>query len=104
MSLTVTTNHRSYTFDGPHTHTGALSKQSGVYLISTVATNGRHNVIDVGESHDVRTRVSNHDRGHLWNNHAVDTLYVSVLYCNEQARMAVEQHLRAFFNPPVGVL
>lgn len=98
----ISNDGQFYEMDGPHTNTSALSKQSGVYLISTMQANGVHKVIDVGESHDVHHRVSNHDRSDSWQRHAIDTLYVSVLYCNEQARMLVEQRLRAFHNPPVG--
>ena len=103
MGLTVTTyNGGSYDFDGPHANVGDLHKMSGVYLISTIL-NGYHSVIDIGESHNVHDRVSNHDRGHLWPNYAVDgKLYVSALYCDEPTRMTIETQLRAFHNPPVG--
>lgn len=103
MSLRVHTyNNSHYLFDGPHTHTGPLLKQSGVYVITTLV-NGIHKVLDVGESHNVQHRIENHDRMGEWQRHIVDTLYVSVLYCNETGRMAVESAIRQFHNPQCGV-
>jgi hypothetical protein len=103
LKAIVTNEGHFYEMDGPHTSTTPLLKQSGVYLISTVQANGTHKVIDVGESGDVHQRVSTHDRAPEWQPHAIDKLYVSAFYCNEQTRMVVEQQLRAFHNPPVGV-
>lgn len=91
-----------YNMDGPHISTALLNQRSGVYLISTQQANGTHKVIDVGESHNIQHRVSTHDRAVLWSKHMIDRLYVSVIYCDEQARMLIEQQLRAFHNPPVG--
>lgn len=102
MSLRVHTNNGHYAFDGPHTSTGALLQQSGVYVISTVV-NGFHKVIDVGESHSIRHRIENHDRQNTWQQYIGDTLYVSALYCTEPQRMAIEPVIRQFHNPPCGV-
>lgn len=103
MSLTLRTRSgQSYAFDGPFTDIGNLRKQSGVYSISTKANNGLHDIIDIGESQDVQTRVSNHDRSHLWKKYAIDTLYVSALYCDEKSRMIIEQQLRESYVPPAG--
>lgn len=102
MGLTVSTTQGNYSFDGPHTSTANLLQQSGVYLISTIV-NGYHKVLDVGESHNIQNRVSNHDRNSQWNAHMADRLYVSALYCDEQARMLVEGAVRQFHSPPCGV-
>lgn len=103
MGLTLKTlDGQIYIFEGPYTSADYLHNQSGVYVISTKALNEMHNIIDIGESQDVKTRVSSHDCGDLWGKHVVDMLYVSVLYCDERARMLVEQQLRAAYNPPVG--
>lgn len=101
MGLTVHTSAGQYDFAGPFTSTVNLLNQSGVYVITTIA-NGLHKVIDAGESHDVRSRVENHDRKHLWQNHAVDQLYASALYCGETDRMALEGFVRTTHNPPCG--
>lgn len=101
MALTVHANNKTYQFDGPYTSTDYLRDESGVYVITTVA-NGFHKVLDVGESHKVKERVSRHDRSELWQNHKVDTLYVSALYCDGSARMIVEGEIRGTHNPPCG--
>ena len=92
-----------YTFDGPFGHVDYLLRQSGVYLISVF--NGMHHVVlDIGESHDIRTRVINHDRAAQWQRHAAGRpLHVSTYYCDEPTRMTMERQLRAHFNPICGV-
>lgn len=100
--LTVPVGNGHYLFDGPHLSVHSLRNQSGVYIISTIV-NGLHKIIDVGESHDVKNRVENHDRSPSWQNHISDTLYASALYCSEAQRMAVESLIRSAYNPPCGV-
>jgi len=102
MALTVTTNNAQYQFDGPHTNTGNLNAHSGVYVITTKGPTGEHKVLDVGESHNVWHRVSNHDRKGEWTRHMQDGLFASVYYCDERARMLLESELRLFFDPPCG--
>lgn len=102
MALTVSTTQGNYTFDGPHTSVANLLQQSGVYVITTFV-NGYHKVVDVGESHNIQDRVSGHDRNSQWNAHIADRLYVSALYCDEQARILVEGAVRQFHTPPCGV-
>lgn len=91
-----------YTFNGPFRHVDGLLQRSGVYLISVIE-NGVHKVLDVGESHDVHTRVKTHDRTSQWlaNNGGLP-LHVSSYYCDESTRMAIESQLRAIFNPVCG--
>ena len=48
MTLTVKTTRNEYAFDGPFSVTSNLKDQSGVYLVTTKAPNGKHDVIDVG--------------------------------------------------------
>jgi len=92
-----------YTFNGPFQHTSYLLKQSGVYLIS-VFDGTRHVVLDIGESHDIHARISNHDRADQWQLHAGGLpLHVSTYYCDEPTRMSMERQLRARFNPVCGV-
>lgn len=102
MGLNVHIHNGHYQFDGPHTSISALAAASGVYVISTVV-NGFHKVIDVGESHDINNRVASHDRKNTWQQHISDTLYASALYCDEPSRMAIEQQIRLFHNPPCGI-
>lgn len=92
-----------YNFDGPFPNTDNLRNQSGVYVI--LGRNANHenwNVVDVGESEDVKERVSNHDRADCWKRQRYQQLAVAVYYCDARTRMKVEQELRAQFNPPCG--
>lgn len=96
-------NVAGYTFSGPFLHVNHLLRQSGVYVISALS-GALHEVLDIGESHDVHTRVRNHDRANQWSYHAAGrTLHVSVFYCDEPTRTLMERQLRARFNPACGV-
>lgn len=102
--MTLTVNDK-YEFDGPYdleTQAGSMLKDlSGVYLISKKNANGKYSRIDVGESHEVRTRILSHDRKPCWKGQARE-LFVSAYYCNEAERMKVEKELRGNFTLPCG--
>jgi hypothetical protein len=112
VTLTVTAATKTYSFEGPfklkkssgdlRDGDESLAARSGVYLISTKAPDGKHRVLDVGESKDVRARLEGHDRKPCWVRNEADGLYVSVLYCDEAARMTLEGTLRTFFQPACG--
>lgn len=101
--MVINTNLGQHHFNGPFTSTINLNPLSGVYIISTATSTGLHNIIDVGESENVQNRVSNHDRAQLWGQHIVNGTYVSVYYCSETTRMALEQAVRSTYNPPCGI-
>jgi len=100
MSITI----GNYKFDGPYTDTDNLENKSGVYAILS-SDNGKYNVIDIGESSDVRDRVENHDRKECWFRNCSGEIEIAVLYTPNQqqsGRMQIEQELRKKFNPPCG--
>ena len=92
----------SYNFDGPHTHTGGLYAQSGVYVILGKSGGNNWSVVDIGESQSVRERVANHDRQPCWQRRGHHVLAAAALYVNERQRMTIEKELRIHFNPPCG--
>lgn len=94
----------SYNFDGPFGSTGDLQKRSGVYaVLGRNADAERWNVVDFGEAGDVQDRVSNHDRSDCWKRRGYRMpLNAAAYYCDERARMRIEQELRAQFKPPCG--
>jgi hypothetical protein len=102
MTLNVPTNASFYDFDGPYTSAAYLDAKSGVYLITTKTPDGTHKVLDVGESGNVRERVSNHDRKNQWERYKQSGIYASGYYCDESDRMAVEKTIREHYNPPCG--
>lgn len=103
MALQTQTSIGSHQFDGPHTNNSTLPSLSGVYLITTLAPNQRHTILDVGESNDIRSRISAHDRTSQWQNHKQNGLYAWVLTANETQRMLIEKAHRLAYNPVCGV-
>lgn len=99
MSVTL----GNYTFEGPYSNTGDLKSLSGVYAIlgrSTAYENW--STVDIGESGDVRDRVTNHDRKGCWNRQGFSSLQVAANYCGEAERMRIEKELRDQLNPLCG--
>jgi hypothetical protein len=93
----------NFTFDGPFTSTEFLQVKSGVYAI--LGRNGQHenwNVVDVGESGDVKSRVVIHDRQDCWKRRGYAFLAAAAYYCTQAERMHVETTLRRQYNPPCG--
>ena len=97
----------SQEFDGPFPLSTAhlrLESRSGVYVILTLDHLGRYEVVDVGESEDVRHRVCNsHERESCWMLNNKQGLYVAALYCSERERMVIERSIRQTFQPACGV-
>lgn len=93
-----------YQFEGAWSDPNNLESRSGVYVI-WCKSGDNWNVIDVGESHNVKERVLNHDRSDCWNRNCRGTLYYSATYTPNQqqaGRMEVEQYIRNQTNPPCG--
>ena len=102
--LTMPITLGQYNFDGPFTSTGQVMNRSGVYAVLT-RSNGAasYNVVDIGESGDVRSRLDTHDRSACWTRNNVGQLSVAILYCDERTRMLAETALRARYSPVCGV-
>lgn len=93
----------NYHADGPHGNEASLQARSGVYVIlGRTNQNQRWNVVDVGESADIRDRVSNHDRTPCWRDQGHTQLAVAAIYADARNRMLIEHELRTQFNPPCG--
>lgn len=104
MSITIGT----YVFEGPYSSNNSnnyLKDLSGVYAILCKKDNGNYDLIDVGESATVKTRVENHDREACWNGSCRSELNVAVYYTphlQQSGRKEVEQAIRNKYNPPCG--
>ena len=94
-------NVGNYTFDGPFPNSFSLRDESGVYVILD-NRNEEYHLIDVGESEEVRSRVSDHPRRDCWERERQGVLTYSALYVNEQRRMTIEQEIRNLYNHPCG--
>lgn len=95
-----------YSFDGPHTGTASVQNTSGVYAILDRTQNG-WDVIDIGESATLASRIDTHDRRNCWQRTSRGKLYVAVLYTPRQqaaGRRQVEAQLRQRYSPPCGTI
>lgn len=93
-----------YQFEGPYNSIDQLNDNSGVYVILD-ERDGKRYVLDVGESSQVKTRISNHDREEQWIKNSKGNLSVAVLYTpNKQqpGRKEIEQKLRDIYSPCCG--
>jgi hypothetical protein len=89
-------------FEGPFSNTDGLQSRSGVYaILGTNGTDGLH-VLDIGESGDVKGRVTTHDRKESWSRCGYRNLSAAAYYCQQAERMRIETTLRQTYNPPCG--
>ena len=93
-----------YQFEGAWTDPNKLESRSGVYVI-WCKSGDDWTVLDVGEAHDVKNRVLNHDRKDCWERYCSGTIYYSATYTphlQQPGREEIEQHIRDLINPPCG--
>ncbi len=96
----------SYVFDGPYTSATELADCSGLYVILTQSSSGQYQIVDVGESATVRSRVETHDRQSCWTRNMTRGLYCAVLYTphlQQEGRRQIEQNLRDQYQPVCGL-
>jgi hypothetical protein len=92
-----------YHAEGPFGNVNGLAARSGVYIIlGRRPAQSDWIVVDVGESGNVRDRVSNHDRTPQWQRQGHLELAVAAIYADERNRMLIQDQLRVQFNPPCG--
>lgn len=89
-----------YQFDGAYTLPDSLQSRSGVYVI-WCKSGVDWTVLDVGESANVKDRVSNHERADCWRRNCSGTIYYTATYTSS-GREEIEQRIRTLTNPPCG--
>jgi hypothetical protein len=92
----MTTTIGGYNFDGPYTSIDKIEDMSGIYAV-LCCRNKICNIIDVGESASVRSRIENHERKDCWEKNCSKTLKFSVYYTpnlKESGRKEIEQEIR----------
>lgn len=93
----------NYHAEGPFGNVASLLVQSGVYVIPGRSTQvACWRVVDVGESGNIRERISSHDPVPEWRRQGHLELAVAAIYADERNRMLIERQLRAQFSPPCG--
>jgi hypothetical protein len=94
-----------YLFEGSYMAPGDLSNKPGLFLV-TEFLKGRHHILDIGESEEVRKAVEFHNRRDCWLQKSKKyELRVSVLYTpglTAAQRTALEKELRVRLSPPCG--
>ena len=86
-------------FEGPFQSISNLRNESGVYVILR-KKDDIWNIVDVGESEDVCSRVKNHDRKSCWERNEYS--HVAAHYTNETDRIQLERRIREKYDPPCG--
>lgn len=90
-----------WTFEGPFTNSNFLKDQSGVYVILRFE-NSSYSIIDVGESENIKSRVSSHDRFNCWQKNRAS--HCCVYYTKGIERMTIEKEVRNNYpDIPCGV-
>ena len=95
----------SYLFEGSYMAPGDLRNKPGIFLV-TEYLKGRHTILDVGESEEVRQAIETHSRRECWLKNSVKyELRVSVLYTPDLTaaqRAVLEKEFRTKLKPPCG--
>jgi hypothetical protein len=93
-----------YSLEGPFDFE-SIRDVGGIYVI-VCPTPLQTQIVDIGESGQLKTRLDNHERRDCWyRNCNPDRLQVYVFYTpgmSEEHRMEIEADLRSHWNPPCG--
>ena len=87
---------QNYKLQGYFEMPSELEPHQGIYVVYD-KYNGNYKPIDIGESENIKERISNHDRKKDWRKIAKGTICYAVKYligCDERIRKEVEQDLR----------
>jgi hypothetical protein len=93
-------------FEGPFSSTQYLQNKSGVYVILAQNNSSNYEILDVGESSDIKFRVENHDRQYCWvrsaNNRPIAYSAYYTTGSSEETRLRFESNIRHQYNPKCG--
>jgi hypothetical protein len=95
-----------YRFEGPVYDRTSLKDAAGIYAVLDDRGVGGYHVLDIGESHAIRTRIQNHDREDCWNRNVYGLICFACLYLpgsTQQQRCEIEAELRAIYTPVCGL-
>ena len=89
-----------YQFEGPyHERSTNFNEVAAVYVI--LDTN--NNKIDVGETEQLKSRLSTHERRDCWEQNSEGDIYVAVYQeNNKDERLRIEKEIRSFYSFPCG--
>jgi len=91
----------NYKLQGYYYLSSELEPYQGIYVVYD-NYNGNYKPIDIGESGNIKERISSHDRKAQWQKMAKGTICFAIKYlkgCHESCRKGFEQDLRNKFEP-----
>ena len=97
-------NINNHSFEGPYDHPNNVPSTAGVYVPMDFR-GGQYFVTDVGETGDLRARLSSHERAECWRRHTRGQLRFFVLRMpgsSPDQRRWVEKGVRDNYRPPCG--
>ncbi|MCA8835315.1 MAG: hypothetical protein K8953_09550 [Proteobacteria bacterium] len=87
-----------YEFKGVYTSSSKLENKSGVYAILKETSKDNYQIIYVGESGKVKSRIEdNHERLNCWKKN--NFTHFAVFYALKDERLAIESEIRKEYNP-----
>ncbi len=95
---------KDYSFEGLYSSPSHLEEEPGVFVV-LCKTYEKNEVVDVGESENVKSRVEDNERSNCWRRNCESSLAYAVLYTpelTEKERMMIEYELRDEYNPVCG--
>lgn len=96
----------SYRANGPFSKAESLLDTPGVYIVlSTTSDTENFDILDVGESKEVRTRLLGHERKNCWKRECRGRLHFAVIrnkVSTQSERLRIEKEIRDDFDPPCG--
>lgn len=92
--------------EGPFFDVTEIRNASGVYAIvgAESRTSMDWDVIDVGESGRMRSRLRNHDRAACWSTYGYKAQGIAVIYTDKERRECLERILCRAYEPPCSVV
>ena len=91
-------NFLNYSFKGPFQLRTEFNEVAGVYIITTLG----NKVVDVGETDNLKERISSHDRKPCWTRNMGCMLWFYGERRSEE-RLTIEKNIRDSYNPVCGV-
>jgi hypothetical protein len=94
-----------YQFDGAYTSPDSLEPLPGIYIIWCRSKQGTWQVLDIGESENVKESSNNHERRPCWLQNCQGQIYYSATYTpniGKNKRLEIEEKLRSESRPLCG--
>lgn len=89
-----------YEFSGPYYHTRTFTRD---FACVYVLLNGLNQVVDVGETSSINSRIINHERKMCWYDHGCSDSGLYIYISNdENFRRLLENLIRTAYNPACG--